>query len=172
MAAQTLIHDYLSEDDFVIELRTKPAGDRLILAKVQPEKTLAETVTHVQRRAALASSPALASDLLIVPKLNFDITRSYTEMTGLRLIPTAPGMADDLRLLDAEQNTRFQMDEKGVRLKSESHLSFGCSAEHAPPAVHRMIFDMPFLIMLSRTDAKHPYFALWVANPELLMHAR
>jgi len=34
----------------------------------------------------------------------------------------------------------------------------------APP-----VFDRPFLILLQRTDAKTPYFALWVDNVELLM---
>lgn len=33
-----------------------------------------------------------------------------------------------------------------------------------------MIFDKPFLIMLKRAGAKSPYFALWVANVELLVH--
>ena len=32
-----------------------------------------------------------------------------------------------------------------------------------------MIFDKPFLIMLQRSDAKMPYFALWVDNAELLV---
>jgi hypothetical protein len=32
-----------------------------------------------------------------------------------------------------------------------------------------MVFDKPFLIMLQIRDADAPYFALWVANPELLV---
>ena len=32
-----------------------------------------------------------------------------------------------------------------------------------------MIFDKPFFVMLRRTDAKNPYFCLYVANPELLV---
>ena len=34
-----------------------------------------------------------------------------------------------------------------------------------------MVFDKPFLIMLQRSDAKTPYFALWVGNADLLRHA-
>jgi hypothetical protein len=171
MAAQTLIHDYVSADDFVIEIQTKSPDDRLILAKVAPGKTLAQTVTAVQRRADLRSQSALASDVLVIPKTNFDITRNYTELLGQRLQPTTPAMADDLTLLTAAQNTRFQMDEKGVRLKSEAVMHYGCSSSMQVPQ-HVMIFDKPFLIMMSRKKARQPYFALWVANPELLVHAK
>jgi hypothetical protein len=80
-------------------------------------------------------------------------------------------MADDLALLQAVQNIRFQMDEKGVRLRSEAHMSFGCSAEYRPLPKHVMIFDKPFLIMMERKGNSQPYFALWVANPELLVKA-
>jgi hypothetical protein len=81
-------------------------------------------------------------------------------------------MAEDLRILSAMQNTRFQLDEKGVRLRSESHLTFGCAAQYKPPPSHVMVFDKPFLIMLTRAGAKAPHFALWVDNPEVLVQAR
>jgi len=32
-----------------------------------------------------------------------------------------------------------------------------------------MIFDKPFLVLVQRSDAKMPYFALWVDNPEILV---
>ncbi len=49
-------------------------------------------------------------------------------------------------------------------------MAFGCSAPAPPPAVkHVMIFDEPFLILLQRREADVPYFAMWVANPELLV---
>jgi len=54
-----------------------------------------------------------------------------------------------------------------VRLKSESHMSIACAAPPLP--VHVMIFDKPFLVLLKRSDAKNPYFAMWVANSELFL---
>jgi hypothetical protein len=54
-------------------------------------------------------------------------------------------------------------------LRSESHISLGCSKSAPPPLPqHVMVFDRPFLIMLQRSDADVPYFALWVENPEIL----
>jgi hypothetical protein len=67
------------------------------------------------------------------------------------------------------QNIRFQMDEKGVVLRSESTMIMACSSPHVPQPQHIMIFDQPFLILLERRAAKSPYVALWVDNPELLV---
>jgi hypothetical protein len=98
-------------------------------------------------------------------------TRKYHELLGARLAVTSPALVKDLQVVAAAQNTRFQMDEQGVKLRSESHVSFSCG-EEAPPVRKRvMVFDKPFLIMLQRSEAKMPYFALWVGNAELLRHA-
>ena len=113
--------------------------------------------------------PPRRENVLEVPKFNFDITRSYRELLGLRLAIANPAVAKDLQIVAAMQNTRFQMDEKGVKLRSESHVSFGCAAEAPPPRKRVvMIFSKPFLVMLQRSDAKVPYFVLWVGNAELL----
>lgn len=167
---QVLILDYQSEADFVIELSTKSEGDRLILAKVQPRRTLAETVALVRTRASgTNAAPANRDDILIVPRMKFDLTRNFPELEGRQLIVTNASRAQDLVLLSAVQNTRFEMNEKGVELRSEAHAAFGCSKQKVPTPKHLMIFNRPFLIMLERENAKMPYFALWVDNAELLV---
>jgi hypothetical protein len=171
MLQQCVILNYESEDDFVIELRTKSTDDRVILAKTQPGATLGATVEAVQKRAANpAPMQAQLGDVLKVPKVNFDVTRKYGELEDKRLLVANPKVAGDLRILSALQNVRFQFDEKGVRLRSESHIAFGCAATPPPPPTrHIMVFDKPFLIVLQRSGADVPYFALWVGNPELLV---
>jgi hypothetical protein len=168
MASQVSILDFSGPDDFVIELKTKSSADHLVLAKIQPKETLAKTIESVENRTGSAQpQPCLAVDELVIPKFNFDITRQFTEIEDAKLVVHNPSVAADLFVRSAMQDIRFQMDEKGVRLKSESHISFACSA--APAPVHIMIFDKPFLVMLKRSDAKNPYFAMWVANPELFL---
>jgi hypothetical protein len=174
MREQLVILDYQGEDDFVIELKTKSKDDRLILAKTQPEATLGTTVEAIQKRAA-NPEPAQPQhgDVLKVPKLNFDVTRIYVELGGKKLVSKNPAIAKDLEVLSALQNIRFQFDEEGVRLRSESHIAFGCAASPEPPPTrHIMIFDKPFLIILERKEADVPYFAFWVGNPELLVKAK
>jgi len=145
--------------------------DRVILAKAQPEPTLETTVQAVQKRAANPKpTQPQVGDVLKVPKFNFDITRRYREVERKKLLTKNLNVANDLVVLSALQNVRFQFDEKGVRLRSESHIAIGCGMSAPPPPTrHIMIFDKPFLVMLQRSEADVPYFALWVGNPELLV---
>jgi hypothetical protein len=166
---QVSILDYRSEDDFVIELKTKSPNDRLILAKLQPNLTLAETIMSVSNRIAEGPAEAASTnDLLLVPRMKLDLTREYTELEGLHLIPRDPKVAKDLNILGAVQNTFFVMNEKGVELRSEAHLEFGCAKQEEPVPKHRMIFNKAFLILMQQRDAKMPYFVFWVDNPEVL----
>jgi hypothetical protein len=168
MLPQVTILDYQSRDDFVIELKTKSPSDRLILAKINPCQTLEETIRQVGERARFKGCPAQHGDVLAVPKLNFDLTRSHRELQG-RLKLKNPRLPKDLSIVKAMQNICFQMDEKGVRLRSEASISIGCGSPGHPPPQHTMIFDKPFLIVMRRQDAAGPYFALWVGNAELLI---
>ncbi len=170
MYPQVVVLAYEGDGDFVVELKTKAENDRVILAKVQPGGTLQQTVADVLvRLSASQAEQASPGDILVVPKLDFDISRCYRELEGRNLIVDNPGIAQDSQILSAIQGIRFQMDEKGIRLKSESHVAIGCSAQYEPMPRHVMVFDQPFLIMLIRQEARQPYLALWVADPELLV---
>lgn len=187
---QVNILSYKDKDDFVLELKTKSAGDRVILAKIAPAATLKKTIAAVDRRiladekkrrdktAELAGNldqktidrlmlNMQPGDMLKIPKINFDLTRGYSELCDRTLIVKNPKVAKDLLISSAVQNIRFQMDEKGVRLRSEAHISLTCSAT-ARHHEHIMIFDNPFLIIMKRRNSNVPYFALWVDNPEVL----
>lgn len=166
---QVLIHDYVSRDDFVIELDTKASGDRLILAKVEPAGTLLQTVRAVQGRLDRARPERMVRrDILKIPKLNFDITRRYGELIPKNLVnPKGEGYF----IKKALQDIRFRLDEKGAFLKSEAMILVK-ALEHGPGPRHVMIFDEPFLILILRRGRDVPYFALWVDNPELLVAAK
>ncbi len=170
--AQVAVLYYENQDDFAVELKTKAEGDRLLLAKLSPEATLRKTIERVQDRAGKSEPHAsFPGDILEVPKLNFDITRRYAELQGQRLSLKNPQVAKDLMILSALQNIRFLLNEKGVKLRSEAHIAIGgCSAEAPRRPARQMIFDKPFLTLMQRAEAKTPYFALWVDNPEILVH--
>jgi len=149
-ASQVLVYDYRDSDDFIVELKTRSKSDRLVLAKIPPGRTLAETIAAVQTRLQQSKPGSMqeCTDLL-VPVIDFDVLRSYDELLqGPFAI--------------AAQQIRFKLDERGAVLKSE--------AATVGAEVHmNLVFDKPFLVMIQRTDAKQPYFALWVANAELLV---
>jgi hypothetical protein len=58
LITQVTVHDYENDDDFIIELETKSESDELILAKVEPSRTLAATIQSVQQRKS--NSPYFA----------------------------------------------------------------------------------------------------------------
>ena len=49
-ASQVSIVDYVNPDDFIVQLSVQDEEERLVLAKVSPKDTLAETVRYVERR--------------------------------------------------------------------------------------------------------------------------
>lgn len=171
--SQVTICDYQSDDDFVIKIATKSPKDELILAKVQPGATLAETISNVLQRVAHGNPADLTDrDSLAVPKLNFDLRRDFPELEGLVLAPTpAAKIKDKLVISKAEQLVRFQLNEKGAILKSEAVIVMRATAmanEPPPPPSHQMIFDKPFLLMLRQKGALQPYLAIWIGNMTLL----
>ena len=170
MCPQVLVLDYQNEDDFVIELKTTAAGDRLILAKVQPKGTLGEMAATIRARSLKRpGQPAGTNDVLIVPRVSLDIIRHFSEIENHWLVPVGRNVAPDLFLQSAMQSTKFEMNEKGVELLSEAHMAFACAQEREPVRPHIMVFDKPFLVTLERNDARMPFFVLWVDNPELLV---
>lgn len=183
---QVWIHEYRDRNDFVVELDSGHQGDRLILAKIKPGETLLATIQGVEKRLVTlpaSRNPAcltekqkeqvqqhigISGDVLMIPKMAFDLTRRYSELIGRFLVPARKSIAGDLQLQDAVQTIRFEMDERGVELRSSSQMSFGCSATPSPPNNRWMVFDGPFLLMLQREKAPLPYFAVWIANTGLL----
>lgn len=164
MAPQAIILDLRDFNDFVVELKTKSMQDRLILAKIQPGKTLSETIRMVDDRIR-AGRPEKCGpeDELGVPKFNLDIIRTYSEIERTELAVGNPKVGRGAFVTSAKQTIRFRMDEKGVVLKSQAHVIVGRSLYRC------LVFDKPFLLMLKRTNAKVPYFAMWVDNPEVLV---
>ena len=162
---QVTVWDYEGPEDFVIELKSTSPGDRLILAKVRPAATLDATIRAVQARMSKAVAEELTpGDVLEVPKLNFDLRRSYDELCGRPLKLKNTPFSSQLMLLWAEQSIRFKLDEKGAELRSEASSGIACSKPSTPRPKFRLVFDKPFLLMLQRADSTRPYFVLWAGD--------
>ena len=162
MAKQVDILDYKDNDDLIIELKTQAEDDRLILAKIPPQETLAETISAVEKRIHMAKPDKMVKmEHLYVPVLNFDLLREYSELYEHPIHSTNKSI-DGTSIIFAAQSFRFRLDERGAILKSEGIAASGLVERN-------LVFDKPFLIMLKRREAKKPYFALWVGNAELLV---
>ena len=149
-------------NEIICELKTTSPHDRLILAMVHPKGTLQETIADIHKRMADGYPQSTLVELMI-PKLNFDLLKDYSELIGKTLKVRNPELKDWFFVM-AAQSIRFQLNEQGAKLRSEARMENVKSMKPMPA-----VFNKPFLIMLQRKDAKQPYFALWVDNVELLM---
>jgi len=169
LQSQVAILDYLSNDDFVIRLSPYGARDEIVLAKVNPLATLEETITDVQKRIAKPDSrhtvwEILRTEPLIVPKLTIGVERQFSELMGRDIAGT------NMFVALAAQTICFRLDENGAVLESEAAViadDFG--PEFTPPGQRKFIFDRPFLMYLIERGASQPYFAMWVANAEVMV---
>jgi hypothetical protein len=152
------------EGSFMVELLTRKSEHHLILARIAPRGTLAETVDKACTYADTLPRQGLElNQQLEVPLFNFDITKEYAGLTNKRLYVQNPDYAGWI-MERAGQNLRFQLDERGALLRSSSMMvCYTC----APPT--NCIFDEPFLLMLRYGDSPQPYFAMWVDNAEILV---
>ena len=57
-----------------------------------------------------------------------------------------------------------KLNENGALLESEAVIWMDGDTY----ATKKFIFDRPFLLLLQQRDGNAPYFALWIANTELL----
>ena len=167
---QIIVRDYVSDDDFVVELITATKQrDCIILAKVSPSATLEATWQAVNRRRRGKNTQLQWIDVMAIPVLRFHLMTRFNELIGRQL------EWDDFRvtLVEAKQSIRFRLDEHGAELRSVADIAtvseFGGFSEPPPPPKPRhFVFDKPFLIALRESQADEPYFVAWIASPALM----
>jgi hypothetical protein len=68
----------------------------------------------------------------------------------------------------AGQITRFQLHEKGARVRVEAAGSASFSATPPPPIPRHFLYDRPFFVFLWRDQAEWPYFGAWIGDASAL----
>jgi hypothetical protein len=152
--------------EFVLDPCQDSQPNQVLLARVKRQATLAATLADVGRKisgsnANWSTKSVHSNETLIVPNMNWRIEHHFTELEGSDkhlLNPSLPG----LHLATALQVIRFRLDRGGVELESEAQVQV---KDGGSRDFH---FDRPYLIILKKRDAKHPFFVMWVDNTELL----
>ncbi|HEY5312782.1 MAG TPA: hypothetical protein VIK18_09690 [Pirellulales bacterium] len=173
---QVAILSYRSEDDFILRLNTTANEDQLLLAKISPESTLAETVAKVENRLkqVAAEQPIkfpraekylyqpIDEESLKIPILSLAVDRAYDELTDR---PIENRELAGLPISVARQVIRFHLDERGAQLESNAWDAVKSVQTDRP---RQLVFDKPFLLYLKQAGEHSPYFALWVDSADLL----
>lgn len=170
---QVFIRDYISDDDFIIELATKGRRkDRIVLANVTPSESLAETWSGTAKRI---KSPhpqhkrryLKSNEKFQVPVLALNLQGEYSELHG-GIIPTCKRFGNlPARIESAQQEIRFQLDERGAALISMAQIEVLVLNGGPEDVPRRFILDKPFLLAL-REGENEPYFLAWIATAEVM----
>ncbi|MAG93113.1 MAG: hypothetical protein CMJ48_05125 [Planctomycetaceae bacterium] len=169
---QVTVLDHISDDDFILRIETANRQDEIVLAKVVPGKTFAETLADVHARIKSPDATHTRREVeegepVALPVLTLNVKRAFNEI--YRGAIEHPELAD-LSITRATQIIRFRLDEAGAQLESEAEIigEFGEDEPPPPPMPRRFIFDRPHLILLQELGATAPYFAAWIGNAELM----
>jgi hypothetical protein len=163
MGEQVEIIDFISSEDFIVRFKTDNIEEELVLARVEPMGTLMETINLVQNRIDTKIVQSLREgDSLMIPKFYINISHSYDELIGKRI--TNAGF-NKFNFAHALQDTVFSMNPKVVKASSGSRSRSSDSSVEG----RELLFNRPFLLYIKEKNAKEPYFALWVDNPEILI---
>ena len=183
-SARQLVHipDYRTDEDFIIELKTESERDVMLLAKIPAESTMQATMDKVLERVA---SPNALHDRfslgwnedLLIPKLSFNIIKGYKELLDTEIIDSSFDKGEYPEfIVKADQATAFVLNERGAKLESSFEMEsvigdFGDELSGdppPPPQIRKFHFDRPFLLLLRQQESHEPYFAVWIANTELM----
>lgn len=189
------------DEEFVVELLTKVTDDRVLLAKVAPAATLAETVEdvlgHTQDPNTRTSKDfyewcaevSAAEDDAREPTLE-EFRPELSQYSSLLMMEdlVIPEIRFDvehrydgltgLTVVSGREQVRGKpIVEARQRIRfvldreGTSLTSEGYTGIFGDINFRDFLFDDPFLVLLMRRGADVPYFALWIVNSELLVAA-
>jgi hypothetical protein len=121
---------------------------------------------HVQVLAFRPADQLHDEDDVRVPHVSLDADADLTsKLQGNRLYAKSSWLIGR-----AEQLTRFQLHEKGARVRVEASIECIPFGEvEGPRIVHRrFIYGRPFFVFLWRDHAEWPYFGAWIGDASAL----
>jgi hypothetical protein len=156
-------------DEFAVDLCRHTQPYQIVLARIDPAPTLAQTLAELNEKIArFAMSEAYdelkrldEADRLFVPEMFWEVEHRFADLEGKKLANLGAGGAP-IKL--AEQLIRFRLDRCGAVLKSRVSLVMTLGISRA----RTFSFDQPFLVYMKKRDANQPFFVMWVDNAELL----
>jgi hypothetical protein len=144
--------------EFVVDPCRTSAPNQILLAMVPRRKTLRETWAYVRTKLLPDGPPLMPNDTLLVPNIRCEMVQEFEALEGRRL--RNPGLSG-MRIDVARQAIEFRLNRGGAELGSEAQVM-------AVPVPTHYHFDRPFLVVMRKRGADHPFFLLWVDNREIL----
>ena len=153
---------YNNPDDYAVVLQTK-GNDSVYLYRTSANKPFNQIYEDLNKKKDRYKgiTHLRKIDELKVPNIKFFEEKNFTELENKRVLGT------NITIGQAIESVKFEMDNNGVKLKSEAAMTILTTALRAPTEVPRYYyFDKTFVIFLVEKDKSNPYFALRVNNIE------
>lgn len=160
---------YKNDSDFIINLKTQNSKDEIILANIDPQNTLLDTINDVNSRVKVPQKQGLnIDDTLEIPVIHLYAKKDFSEFENRRLLNSG---FEQYEIAKAVQDINFNLDNSGAKLKSEAEITVKITARNPnmnPKKQKHLIFNKPFLLMLKQQGKTYPYFAMWIDNSNML----
>ena len=150
---------YNNKNDYAVKLSTT-GKDEVYLYKNPSNKPFNYIYNDMLKKEKLYKGNISFGkiDELKVPNISFSEEKSFDELTNKRIMGT------NLLISQAIETVKFDMNNKGAKLKSEAAMTIMTTAlkpeENVSPRL--FYFDSTFNIFLKEKNKKSPYFALRV----------
>jgi len=164
-----------------IQVPCKDTDDTVIFYRPAAPQDFATACLWVRNWAAAAENRQVpegawndrslhAYDDVRIPYAALEALHDFTgDLQGLRYYQN---VAVPYFISRAEQKTRFELHEKGARVRVETSLSadpFAESKPEPPPKIPRIFaYNRPFFVFLWRKNAGWPYFGAWIGDASAL----
>lgn len=149
-------------EEFAVDLCAQSEPCQIVVACVPPgatlDATLAETEKKIQNYNRGKGEAFGPNDVLQVPEIVFEIVQHFKDVEGAALTDAA-GRKYPVAL--AVEGVQFQLNKGGAIVRSSARLL-------AVPIPSLYILNRPFLVYVKNRGASRPFFAMWVANAELI----
>lgn len=177
---------YHHDDDFAIQLSPEDYKHEIVLIKTsfpddlvlkdQIDKLMNQEEKFRNDKNDLNDWKYMfrAEDQTKIPVIEFNLETNFQHMEGA----TITTKNREYQILKARQKTAFILNEKGAEVESEAEIEADSASpfeemtvvEPQPkPKPKKLFFDQPFLILLKLKKQPYPYFAMYVANSELMI---
>jgi hypothetical protein len=157
-----------TDGEFVVKLNPANTTDEIILTMINKRGTFLEMFNKTRELIKKGNEELKrnafvynlnAEDELIIPVIKFKASHTYSEVKGLEFSSNY-GPIDIF-----EQAVNFNFDRKGVVLEADVSMADSVGMPQKPKLLH---FDKPFYLYIREINASHPYFNLWISDPEIL----
>ena len=150
---------YKDPNEYAVVLATE-SEDEVILYRTDKKMTLANYFEELNANEDY--DDFYSEDTLKIPVIKLNEKKEFKELENHTINHT------NLSISKALETVKFNMDEKGVYLKSEAGMMImKASLMEEKPEPRNYNFDKGFTLFLKERDAEMPYFMLRVENDSI-----